>query len=224
MSLTLYMHPLSSFCHKALIALYEGSIPFEIRVVDLRDPVDRAEFARLWPLARFPVLHDAARGHTVPESTSIIEYLAHHYPQQVALIPADPQLALQARATDRFFDLHIHVPMQKVVDDMLRPADGHDPIGVERAQAQIRTALGIAEQQMAGRRWALGDDFSIADCAAAPPLFFINIMTPLAKEFPNLGAYLERLKARPSYARALAEAQPYLPMFPGHPKRAPQQS
>lgn len=217
MSLTLYMHPLSSFCHKALIALYEGSITFAPRIVNLGDPNDRAEFARVWPLAKFPVLHDADRGQTVPESTSIIEYLEYHYPRQLRMIPEDPQLALQARATDRFFDLHIHQPMQKIVDDLLRPAEGRDPIGVGRAQTQIRTALGLAEQQLSGGRWVVGDQFSIADCAAAPPLFFINIMTPLAKELPKLSAYLDRLQARPSYARVLAEAQPYLPMFPGHP-------
>jgi len=205
-----------------LIALYEASIPFEPRVVDLGDPADRAEFARVWALARFPVLRDAARGQTVPESTTIIEYLSHHYPQQGKLIPADPELAFQTRAADRFYDLHIHTPMQKVVGDLLRPADGHDPIGVGQAHAQIKTALGIAEQQMARRLWASGDQFSMADCAAAPPLFFINIMTPLGQEFPNLSAYLERMKARPSYARTLAEAQPYLQMFPGHPRKTPE--
>jgi glutathione S-transferase len=222
MSFTLYLHPLSSYCHKVLIALYESSLPFESRVVNLGDPADRAEFAKVWPLAKFPVLHDATQGRTVPESTTIIEYLARCYPAQAKLLPVDPDLALQARATDRFYDLHIHQPMQKVVSDLLRPADGHDPIGVQHAQAQIKTALGIAEEQMAGRRWALGDPFSMADCAAAPPLFFINIMTPLGEEFPNVSAYLDRLKARPSYARTLTEAQPYLSMFPGHPRKAPE--
>ena len=218
MSLTLYMHPLSSFCHKVLIALYENSIPFEPHVVDLGDPVARDELRKVWSFAKFPVLRDTARSQTVPESTTIIEYLARHYPGPVKLIPEDAELALQARATDRFYDLHLHAPLQKVVGDMLRPADAHDPVGVEQAREQMRTALRVADQELAGRRWAVGDTFSMADCAAAPPLFFTNIMTPLATGFPHVSAYLERLKARPSYARALSEAQPYLPMFPGHPR------
>jgi glutathione S-transferase len=220
MSLTLYLHPLSSFCHKVLIALYENATPFEPRVVDLGNPVSRGEFAKIWPLGKFPVLHDATRGRTVPESTTIIEYLNRYYPGSAPMLPADPELALQARAADRFYDLHVHIPMQKIVGDLLRPADGHDPLGVAQAKGQINTALGIAEQELAGRRWAIGEQFSVADCAAAPPLFFLNIMRPLAAEFPNLSAYFERLRARPSFARALAEAQPYLSMFPGHPHKS----
>lgn len=218
MSLTLYMHPLSSYCHKVLIALYENAIPFETQVVNLGDPVAREELRKVWSFARFPVLRDATRSQTVPESTTIIEYLARHYPGPVKLIPEDPDLALQVRATDRFYDLHLHTPMQKVVGDMLRPVNAHDPVGVEQAWEQMKTALRIADQELASRRWAVGDTFSMADCAAAPPLFFTNIMTPLAIEFPHVSAYLDRLKARPSYARALSEAQPYLSMFPGHPR------
>lgn len=215
MPLTLYMHPLSSFCHKVLIALYENSIPFVPHSVDLGDPVAREEFRKLWPLAKFPVLRDEARGRTVPESTVIIEYLAQHYPGPAKLIPDDPELAARARAADRFYDLHLHHPMQKVVGDKLRPADRRDPSGVDEAREQMRTALRIADSEMATRRWAIGDHFSIADCAAAPPLFFTNLMMPLADEFPHVSSYLDRLMKRPSYARALAEAQPYLAMFPG---------
>jgi glutathione S-transferase len=167
-------------------------------------------------LAKFPVLRDATRSQTIPESTVIIEYLAQHYAGPVKLIPNDPDLALQVRAADRFYDLHVHDPMQRIVGDKLRPADGHDPIGVEQAWQQLRTALGIANSEMATRRWAIGDQFSMADCAAAPPLFFTNLMMPLANEFPHMSAYLDRLMKRPSYARALAEAQPYLSMFPGN--------
>jgi glutathione S-transferase len=216
MALTLYMHPLSSFCHKTLIALYENAIAFTPEIVNLGDPVARDNFSKVWPLAKFPVLRDAARARTIPESTSIIEYLAYHVPGPVRLIPDDdPQRAAQIRAADRFYDLHVHDPMQKIVVDKLRPADGHDPIGVGDARSRLRTALGIAEAEMATRRWACGDLFSMADCAAAPPLFFINKMMPLAAGFPHLSAYLERLMKRPSYARVLVEAQPYLAMFPG---------
>ncbi|HET9388359.1 MAG TPA: glutathione S-transferase family protein, partial [Steroidobacteraceae bacterium] len=116
---------------------------------------------------------------------------------------------------DRFFDLHLHEPMQKIVGDKLRPAGGHDPIGVEQAREQLRVALGIAETRLATKPWAAGDRFSMADCAAGPPLFFTNLMMPLAKEYPRLSAYLDKLTRRPSYARVLAEAEPYLELFPG---------
>jgi glutathione S-transferase len=218
MSLTLYLHPLSSYCHKALIALYENAIPFEPHVVNLGDAAERAAFAKVWPFAKFPVLRDSTRSQTVPESTSIIEYLARYHPGAVKLVPDDPDQALQVRAIDRFYDLHIHVPMQKIVGDLLRPADGHDPIGVAQAREQLRTALTIADGDLRGRVWAAGDEFSMADCSAAPPLFFINIMMPLATDFPDVSAYFERLRARPSYARVLREAQPYLQYFPGNPK------
>ncbi len=215
MSLTLYLHPLSSFCHKVLIAMYENSIPFSPHLVNLGDPISRDEFRKVWPPARFPVLRDHARGETIPESTVIIEYLANHYPGPVKLIPDDRDRALQVRLLDRFYDLHVHVPMQKIVGDKLRPADGHDPTGVADARERLRTALEIVERDMATKPWAAGGAFSMADCAAAPPLFFVNKMSPLANSYPHLSAYLGRLVERPSYARALAEAEPYLSMFPG---------
>ena len=214
-ALTLYMHPLSSFCHKVLIALYENAIPFTAHSVDLGDPAERARFERLWPIGQFPVLQDAARARTVPESTVIIEYLDRHHPGPVRLVPDDPERAAQVRATDRFYDLHIHQLMQKIVTDHLRPSDGHDPVGVGQARERLRTALRVAESEMADRRWAAGEQFSMADCAAAPALFYTNRIMPLSDGFPHLSAYLERLTSRPSYARALAEAQPYLARFPG---------
>ncbi len=218
MPLTLYMHPLSSFCHKVLIALYENAIPFVKHSVNLGDPVGREAFRKVWPLARFPVLHDSERLQTVPESTSIIEYLVRHYPGPVKLIPEDPELALRVRATDRFYDLHVHHPLQKIIGDKLRAADAHDAMGVAQAREQMRIALALADSELARQPWAAGEQFTMADCAAAPPLFFINIMTPLSRDFPHVSAYLDRVRERPSYARALSEAQPYLSMFPGHPR------
>jgi glutathione S-transferase len=215
MALTLYMHPLSSYCHKALIALYENAVAFTPHVVNLGDPAERDNFRKLWPIGKFPVLRDDARDQTIPESTCIIEYLARHYPGPVELIPDDPELAAQVRAADRFYDLHVHDPLQRIVSDKLRPADGHDPIGVSQANERLRTALRFADCEMATRHWAVGELFSMADCAAAAPLFFINKMLPLAREFPHVSAHLERLMKRPSYARALVEAQPYMHLFPG---------
>jgi glutathione S-transferase len=211
MPLTLYFHPLSSYCHKVLIALYENGTAFTPRIVNLMDQEDAAAFKRLWPVGKFPVLTDGER--VVPESTTIIDYLGQHHPGPTPLIPADA--ALDVRAIDRFYDLHVHNHMQKIIGDRLRPADKKDPLGVEQARAAADTALAVAEQQMASRRWAAGENFTMADCAAAPPLFYFDrAVTPLAPRYPALAAYLERLKARPSYARALAEAEPYLHLVP----------
>jgi glutathione S-transferase len=215
MSLTLHFHPLSSFCQKALIALYENDTPFTPHRVDLGDKAQSAAFKKLWPVGKFPVLRDEAAGKTVPESTSIIEYLAQHYPGRVRLIPEPADAALEVRALDRFYDLNIHVPTQKIITDRIRPAGKNDAFGVEQARAALRTALGIADRSMAARTWAAGEDFSLADCAAAPALFYANLrVAPLAGSFDHVAAYLDRLMQRPSFARALEEAKPYLHLVP----------
>ena len=168
----------------------------------------------MWPIGKFPVLHDAARGQTVPELTIIIEYLDRHYPGATRFIPADADRAWQTRLSDRFYDHYVHEPMQKIVGDRLRPEGKKDPHGVEEARARLRTSYGMIDQEMATRRWAMGEEFSLADCAAAPSLFFANEVMPLGEEHANVAAYLGRLKARPSYARVLKEAEPYFAMFP----------
>ena len=214
MSLTLYYHPLASFCHKVLIALYENGCDFSAEIVDLADPDSSAEMLSFWPVGKFPVLRDARRQRTVPETSIIIEYLAQHHAGPVSLLPADVDAALEVRLWDRFFDLYVQVPMQKIVIDRLRPADQHDPFGVEEARANLRKAYALAERQLQGRTWAAGDAFSLADCAAAPALFYAGIVEPFAQEFPGLAAYFERLLLRPSVARTLREARPYFSMFP----------
>jgi glutathione S-transferase len=214
MSLTLYFHPLASFCWKVLIALYENDVAFTANSVNLGDATERAALLRLWPIGKFPVLRDDARGHTIPESSIIIEYLDTHYPGRTRFIPDDPELALQARLRDRFYDLYVHLPMQKIMGDRLRSADMRDPHGVEEARAQLKTSYQMIEQQMAAGPWAIGDAFSIADCAALPPLFYANMVEPFGEACRNAGAYLERLKARPSIARVLKEAEPYFGMVP----------
>ena len=150
----------------------------------------------------------------VPESSVIIEYLDQHYPEKTTFIPAEPDLARAVRLSDRFFDLHIHLHMQKIVGDRLRPADKRDPHGVEDARTRMATALGIVEKDMASREWAVGDTFTMADCAAAPALFYADKVAPLLPEYPNVAAYLDRLRQRPSYARVLKEAEPYFQYFP----------
>jgi glutathione S-transferase len=214
MSLELYFHPLASFCQKALIAFYENDTPFEPHIVDLGDATSSAKFKKIWPIGKFPVLRDTERDRLVPESSIIIEYLAHYYPGSTQLVPSDPDLARQARMCDRFYDLHVHVPMQKIITDRLRPAGKNDPHGVEEAKAVLRTACDMLDQDMRTKTWAMGDEFSMADCAAAPPLFYTNMVMPLGDTHKNVAQYLDRLMERPSYARVLKEAQPYLGLVP----------
>jgi glutathione S-transferase len=154
MSLTLYYHPLSSFCQKVLVALYENATPFTPHLVDFADPASRKAFLEIWPVGRFPVLHDANGDRTIPESSIIIEYLAQHYPGKTQLIPADLDLARQTRFRDRFFDLYVNVPMQKIVTDRLRPEGRHDPEGVEQARALMKTALDMIDEEIAKRTGA----------------------------------------------------------------------
>jgi len=214
MSLELYFHPLSSFCQKVLVAFYENDIPFEPHIVDLANETSRAELKKVWPIGKFPVLRDHARDRTIPESSIIIEYLAQHYPGRTQLVPADTDLARQTRMRDRFYDLYVNVPMQKVVADRLRPAGTHDPHGVEEARTLLRTALGMIEQDMGTKTWAMGDAFTMADCAAAPAMFYANLVVPFGDTHKNAAAYLGRLMERPSFARAVEEAQPYFALFP----------
>jgi len=212
MPLELYLHPLSSYCHKALIACYENDIAFEPRLVDRSS---FAEFKKLYRLGKFPVLHDSDRNQLVPESTVIIEYLALHYPGPVRLIPEHPDLAWQVRLRDRFFDNYLHTPMQKFAGDRLRPPENRDPYGLEEAKAAYRAALDILETDLKDKTWAVGDQFSMADCAGGPALFYGDrFYGPFRDTHPNTMAYLDRLMARPSYARALREAQPYMHLLP----------
>ena len=213
MALTLYFHPLSSFCQKALIALYENGTPFTPHFVDLMDAQANAAFKKIWPIGKFPVLRDGER--IIAESTTIIEYLARHHPGPTELIPIEADAAFETRAQDRFLDFHVHLPMQKIITDRIRPQGQNDPYGVEQARTQLETALTLLDQRMANRTWAVGQSFSMADCAAGPPLFYVNMaVAPLAGRYANLAAYLDRLTKRPSYARALKQAEPYLQYVP----------
>jgi glutathione S-transferase len=214
MSLTLYYHPLSSFCWKVLIALYENDTLFTPKSINLRDPDQRAALLKLWPIGKFPVLRDEARVSTVPESSIIIEYLDRHHPGRIRFVPEDPQAALETRLRDRFLDLYVHLPMQKIMGDRLRPAGAKDPHGVEEARGRLRTSYDMIEQQVAKGPWAMGQDFTLADCSALPALHYGNMVEPFGVSRTNVTAYLERLKARPSVARVLREAEPYFQMVP----------
>ena len=214
MSLTLYFHPLSSFCMKTLIALYENDTPFTPQIVDFGNEAQADALRKLWPIGKFPVLRDEARNETIPETSIIIEYLDRHYPGKTRFIPDDADRALQIRLQDRFYDLYLQLPMQTIVGDRLRPADQKDPLGVAQAEARLSTAYGMIERDMVKQTWAVDHEFSMADCAAAPALFYADIVAPFSETHPNIAAYFERLVARPSVARVLEEAKPYFQYFP----------
>jgi glutathione S-transferase len=212
----LYAHPFSSYCQKALIALYENDTPFEFRMLD--DAPTMAELAALWPIKRFPILKDGEA--TILESSIIIEHLDLHHPGPVTFIPIDRDAALQVRLMDRFFDNYISTPQQKIVFDSIRPEADRDSYGVNDARAMLDTAYGWLDGVMAGRQWAAGSAFSLADCAAAPALFYADWTHKIGAAFTNVRAYRQRLLARPSFARAVDEARPYRHFFPlGAPDR-----
>ncbi|WP_426687502.1 glutathione S-transferase family protein [Rhodanobacter ginsengiterrae] len=218
MTLKFYAHPFSSYCQKALIALYENDTPFEWRLLEADHPAAGEELAALWPLKRMPLLLDGAQA--VFESSIIIEYLDRHYPGPTRLIPAEVDAALDARMLDRFFDNYIHTPLQKMVFDRLRPEADRDSFGVAEAHAMLDTAYAWLDQRMATRHWAAADAFSLADCAAAPALFYVDWAYPIPASLGHLKAYRQRLLARPSFARAVDEARPYRSYFPlGAPDR-----
>jgi glutathione S-transferase len=210
MSLTLYYHPLSSFCHKALIALYESKCEFERRIIDLGNDADRAELQAIWPFFKFPVLRDHVRQRDVPETSLIIEYLDHFFKSAHPLLPSHWEDALEVRHWDRLFDNYVQTPMQKIVSDRIGGA--HGDLISERAT--LNTAYGIIDRHMSSRTWVAGQNFSMADCAAAPALFYASTVQPFPQEASNLNAYFDRLTQRPSFQRVINEARPYFSLYP----------
>lgn len=212
----LYAHPFSSYCQKVLVALYENGTPFEFR--NIEDAQANAELTELWPMRRFPVLVDGDR--TIIEATCIIEYLDLHHPGPRRMIPEDPDVALEVRMLDRFFDHYVSTPQQKVVLDALRTETERDPRGVADARAMLDTAYAWLDARMAGREWAAAGTFTLADCAAAPFLFYADWTHSISPRHAQVHAYRQRLLARPSFRRAVEEARPYRPYFPlGAPDR-----
>lgn len=210
--LKLYYHPFASYCQKVLVALYENETPFDKIFIDLGNEADRAKLEAVWPVLRFPVLHDTARDVIVPESSVIIEYLARHYPGPLNLIPQDPEAALEVRLMDRIFDNYIQNPMAQVVFNRFRP-EGGDPHSDARAHDLIRRGYTVLEERLKGREWAAGDFFSMADCAGSAELAYAAWIEPL-DNYPVLSAYLERVKQRPAFARVIDEARPHRGFFP----------
>jgi len=214
----LYAHPFASYCWKVLIALYENHTAFTYRSLGPEDPEAATELEALWPLKKFPVLVDD--GRPVIESSVIIEYLTLRYPGPVRLIPAEPAAALEVRFLDRYFDNYIMTPMSKIVTNQIRPEDRRDPYGVEEARAALDTAYRWLDGTMRRRTWAAADDLTLADCAAAPSLFYADWAHPIGETFSHVRSYRARLLARPSVARVVDEARPFRQFFPlGAPER-----
>jgi glutathione S-transferase len=214
MSLTLHSHPLSSFCQKVLIALYENNTPYTQHLLELGNEAVRAEFAKLWPILKMPMLRDDARGKTVPETSIIIEYLQQFYPGPTVFIPNDTDAALNVRLWDRFFDLYVNDPMQRIVGNRLRPAANKDPLGVTQARERLSGVYAMLDKELTAKTWACGEAFTMADCAAAPALFYAEKVHPFKATHRHVAVYFDRLMARPSVARVVEEAKPYMTLFP----------
>jgi len=216
MSLTLYAHPFSSYCQKVLMALWENETPFTYR--HLEEPGAAEERAALWPIGRFPVLLDD--GRVIVESSIIIEYLGLHHAGAARLLPSDPVEALDVRFIDRFFDNYVMAAMQKPVSEALRGESARTEAAIAEACAALEIAYAWLEERLSGQNWAAGEHFTMADCAAAPSLFYADWVHRIGPGFPILRAYRSRLLARPSFARAVEEARPYRAYFPlGAPDR-----
>jgi glutathione S-transferase len=218
MSLALYGHPFSSYTQKVIIALYENDTPFEFRCIGPDTAQHSAEWLRRWPLRKFPLLVDGDRN--VAETSIIIEYLQALHPGPVRLLPADPTPALEVRFLDRFFDLHVMTPVQHAVSAALTGDASKSREGLALAAGKLDLAYAWLEGHLAGKTWAAGRDFTMADCAAAPSLFYADWTRQIPDKYSMLRAYRARLLARPSFARAVEEARPFRPLFPlGAPNR-----
>ena len=220
MPVILHYHPLSSYCWKALIALYEKGVPFEARMVNLGDADARAAYKALWPTGKIPLLED--EGAVVPETSIMIEHVDRRYPVNIALLPAAPAAQLKARLWDRLYDAYVMTPMQRHIAQLLRPEGERDARTMEETRAEMAAAYDLIEDRMGDHDYAAGDGFTIADCAAAPSLFYAATIVPFPESHATLAAYFERLLARPSVARVIEEARPFFqhyPMREGLPKR-----
>ena len=214
MSLVLHYHPLSSFCHKVLIAIYETGAPVRLRHLDLQDAGERDAHRARWPLGKMPVLEDEATGRVLPETSIIIEHVQQRHPGPLPLLPAEPGAQLEVRLWDRISDHYVMFPLQAAVAAVIA-GDAAQAAKAEAASvAQLGVAYGVLDRQLQDRTWLAGGDFSLADCAATPALFYAGAVRPFAQDFPALGTYFARLLERPSVQRVLREAQPWIQYFP----------
>lgn len=216
--LELFAHPFSSYCWKALIALYESETTFVYRMIGPDYPENSERLQTFSPQGKFPLLVDNGLG--VFEASIIIEYLQLYYPGRESLVPPDPRAALEVRMLDRFFDNYVMTPMARIVADFIRDPERRDSQGVEEARVMLGRSYAWLEGHLEGREFACGDTFSLADCAAAPALFYADWVCEIGAERPTLRAYRTNLLARPSVRRCVEEARPYRAYFPpGAPDR-----
>ncbi len=212
MAIVLNSHPLSSYCWKVLIALYENGAPFDLRMVNLGDPGERAAYSKLWPTAKIPLMEDD--GEVIPETSIQIEHLDTHHRGRVALLPDDPRARMQARLWDRVFDNYVMDPMGRFVAQQLRPETERDQRTLDASLAELAMAYDMIENRLDPRPWAVGEGFTLADCAAAPSLFYAAIVLPFSPRHAKLSAYFKRLMDRPSVRRAIGEARPFFQYYP----------
>ncbi len=199
MTRVLHEHPFAAYCWKPLIAFYDRDVAFERQYVG--DAEDRARLAELWPTGNIPVLVDGDA--VLGEASVVVEYVT---PELVT--------GLDARLWDRLVEAQVMTPMQKIVADRLRPEDERDPYGVAEARATLDRAYPMLDAQLTDT-WLAGPEFSLADCCAAPALFYANVVHRWDEDaHPRLTAYYARLQARPSVARVIEEARPYREVFP----------
>ena len=204
----LYYFPLSTYSQKALIALFEKHAEFESEEVKLFDEAERERYRKIYPLGRIPllVLDD---GHMIPESSIIIEYLDAHFEDGPRLIPSGAEAARQTRFHDRMMDLYVNDSIATLLFQSWKPEAARDQELIDRSRFRAGVMYDFMEQRLDGRTWLMGEDFTMADCAAGPALLYAGDLFPFADR-PRIAAYWERLRTRPSYARVLEEAEPHL--------------
>ena len=218
MTLQLFAHPFSSYCWKVLIALWENEIPFTYRPLGPEHPENGAEWAQRWPMRKMPVLVDGDR--TIVETSAIIEHLQLEHGGPTKLIPQPGPAAVEVRMLDRIFDNYVMTPMNKLVADAMRAPEARDAQGCTDARQTLDTIYAWLDETMKDRDWSAGGGFSLADCAAAPALFYADWAHEIPAELPALRSYRARLLSRPTVVRAVEEARPYRGFFPlGAPDR-----
>ena len=218
MTPALYGHPLSSFTWKALIAAYERDVAFEFRMLDPDHSENLARIGTLTPTGQFPAVVDGER--EIVESNAVIEYFDLFHGRGEPMVPQDRREALEARMLTEVFDDYVHLQVQRIVGNALRAPAERDPTGVEYAHGLIERCYLWLEKRLPAGQWASCGRFTIADCAAAPALFYADWVHPIGEHLPKLAAYRARLLSRPSVARTVDEARPYRHLFPlGAPDR-----
>lgn len=216
--LELFGHPFSSYTWKALIALYENEVPFSFRMIDPDHPDNVQRIQALSPQGKFPVLVDGDR--VISESSIIIEYLQLYYPGPATLLPTAQDEALNVRKLDRFFDNYVMAPTQIIVSDFMREPGHRDALSVASARNMLQRTYSWMDKYLPDVNYACGDTFTLADCAAAPSLFYADWVEPIAGELSHLRQYRAQLLARPSVKRCVDDARPFRSIFPpGAPER-----